>query len=102
METNVGVVTHYFNNIGVAVLSLTRELHRNEIIHIVGRTTDFCQEVWSLEINHCQVDQGRPGEDVALKVIGRVRRGDQVYLAPEARPSSLEDLQPQGLDEWER
>jgi hypothetical protein len=46
MEAYIGVVTHYFNHLGVAVLSLTGELKIGEVIHIVGHTTDFYQENW--------------------------------------------------------
>lgn len=102
METYIGVITHYFNHLGVAVLSLTRELRIKDIVHIVGHTTDFCQETWSLEINHHQVEVGRPGEDVAMKMVGMVRRGDKVYLAPEAVPTRPEDIQLQWLDELDR
>jgi hypothetical protein len=102
METYIGVVTHYFNHLGVAVLSLTRELRINDIVHVVGHTTDFCQKTLSLEINHHQVEVGRPDEDVAMKVVGVVRSGDKVYLAPEGIPTRPEDIQQQWLDEWER
>lgn len=102
METYIGVVTHYFNHLGVAVLSLTGELSTGSVIHIQGHQTDFYQDAWSIEINHAQVETGKPGQEVALKVIAVVRTGDKIYLAPEAQPTRPEDLQEQYPDIWER
>jgi hypothetical protein len=75
----VARVTHYYNKIGVAVLALTDTLTVGDAIHIIGHTTDFCQQVKSLQIEHGAVMEAAPGDDVALKVIDRVRAGDQVF-----------------------
>jgi len=79
MEMQVGKVTHYFNNIGVAVLELRDELEVGDQIHILGHTTDFEQEVSSMEVDHESVESVGPSDDVALKVVKRVREGDTVY-----------------------
>jgi len=75
----VAKVTHYFNKIGVAVLVLSDTLCIGDVIHITGHTTDFCQTVKSLQINHHQVVAAGLGDDVALRVLDRVRAGDQVF-----------------------
>lgn len=80
MATFKGKVSHYFNSIGVAVLDLDSPLHMNDVIHIVGHTTDLKQPVTSMEINHKRVDAAYPGDDVAVKVWDRVRTGDAVYM----------------------
>lgn len=100
METKIGVVTHYFTHLGVAVISLTGELSVDDIVHIRGHTTDLYQEIWSMESNHHQIKKGKAGEKVAVKVIATVRSGDNVSLAPEATPMKPDDLQQ--LDAWER
>lgn len=100
METKIGVVTHFFSHLGVAVITLNRELSVNDIIHIQGHTTDFYQEIWSMEINHHQIETGKPGEKVAVKVIVTVRNGDNVFLAPEATPMKPDEMQQ--IDAWER
>jgi selenocysteine-specific translation elongation factor len=81
-EIFIGEVTHYFNKIGVAVLNLSGEIRVGDEIHVTGYTTDFHQEVTSLQIEHQDVDEAHPGDDVALKVIERVRHGDQVFKTP--------------------
>lgn len=83
METRIGEVTHYYNQIGVAVLKLTGELKIGETIHFRGATTEFTQPVASLEIEHQKVELVGPGMEVALKVIQRVRRGDRIYKVSE-------------------
>jgi len=79
MDTQIGRVTHYYNRIGVAVLELSDELRVGDVIHILGHTTDFTQQVQSLEIEHRKVQSVGPGDDVALKVRQRVRKGDVVH-----------------------
>lgn len=79
MSKKVGKVTHYFSRIGVAVLELTGDLMVGDSIHILGHTTDFEQVVSSMQIEHKNIQSVRPGDDIALKVIGKVRKGDTVY-----------------------
>ena len=52
MEVEIGHVTHFFNKINVAVLSIKDELNLGETIHILGHTTDFTQKVTSIQIEH--------------------------------------------------
>ena len=78
-EIEIGVVTHYYTRIGVAVLELNAGLNVGESIHILGRITDLVQRVASIEIDHQQVQSVAPGADVALKVDDYVRVGDTVF-----------------------
>ena len=80
-ELLLGEVSHYFNRIGVAALSLSDTVHVGDKVHIVGYTTDFNQEVISLQIEHLAVEEATPGQDVAMQVDQRVRHGDKVYKA---------------------
>ena len=79
METLIGKVTHYYNRISVAVVDLSTELNIGDTILFLGHTTDFTQEVTSLEIEHQKVHSAGPGGEVAVKVDGEVRHGDLVY-----------------------
>lgn len=80
MEYNlVAQVTHYYNKIGVAVLALSDTLAVGDVIHVIGHTTDFCQTVKSLQIDHRSISEASAKDDVALKVIDRVRAGDKVF-----------------------
>ena len=79
MEVEIGRVTHYYNHINVAVLSLSDSLKVGDKIHIYGHLTDFEQKVSSMEVEHHIVVWVRPGDEVATKVIEPVREHDIVY-----------------------
>lgn len=78
-ENRIGKVTHYFDRICVAVLGLTDTLHVGDMIHFLGHSTDFKQEVSSLQIEHQNVSEAKPGQDVALKVNQKVHPNDAVF-----------------------
>jgi putative protease len=79
METAIGIVTHYYSHLNVAVLQLTDRLKVGETIHICGHATDFTQTVASMEVNHHRVVVVEPGEDVAVKVVEPVHVHDKIY-----------------------
>lgn len=74
-----GEVTHFYKRISVAVVSLAAPLAVGDTIEITGRTTDLRQKVESMQIEHQNVPSAGPGQEVALKVAGRVRQGDTVF-----------------------
>jgi len=83
MEVEIGRVTHYFNHLNVAVLSLVDTLKLGDKIHILGHTTDLIERVASIEVNHHPVDWAQAGDDVAIKVNEPVHEHDKVYLIGE-------------------
>lgn len=78
-EKPVGKITHYFGNIGVAVVELSASLAVGDEIHIKGTTTDFEQGVGSMQVEHEARQKAGKGDAVGLKVKDRVRKGDVVY-----------------------
>ncbi len=79
MERKVGKVTHYWGKIGVAGIKLTAALSQGDAIRIKGATTDFEQTVGSIQIEHQNIETAKKGQEIGLKVAGKVRRGDTVY-----------------------
>ena len=77
----IGVVTHYFSNISVAVVKLEsgRRLRVGDTIHIRGHTSDFKQRIDSLQVNHASVQEVGPSDDFGLKVREHAREHDVVY-----------------------
>ena len=75
-EQPIGKATHYFGNLGVAVLSLTGRLRVGDMVHLKGPKTDFTQTVTSMQIDRQNIEEAKPGDDVALKVDEKVREGD--------------------------
>jgi putative protease len=49
------------------------------MLHFLGHSTDFKQELKSLQIEHKEVDSAKPGEDVAIKVDQKVHPNDSVF-----------------------
>lgn len=75
----VGKVSHYFTNIGVAVIELKAELKVGDIIAIVRKDgTKVEQAVTSMQIEKAQVPSAKRGQSIGLKVSGRVHEGDDV------------------------
>lgn len=77
----VGKITHYFTNIGVAVIELSGGLKKKDKIHIKGASTDIEQTVDSMQIEHNPVAEAKKGQSVGLKTKGVVRVGDAVFKA---------------------
>jgi len=80
-EQRIGVITHYFSHLSVAVMQLEpgATLRVGDLIHIRGHTTDFTQKVESLEVDHAPVAEVGPKDDFGLKVIEHVREHDVVF-----------------------
>ena len=80
-ETKIGTVTHYYNHIHVAGVTITdSELRKGDTIHVKGHTSDFEQKVESMEIDHEAVEVARPGDQIGLMVIEHAREHDTVYV----------------------
>ena len=82
-EKLVGRVTHYYKRIGVAIVEVTGRLKVGDTIHVKGGTTDFEQTVDSMEIEHEPIEVAQAGQVIGLKIAGKVRDNDGVYLVEE-------------------
>jgi selenocysteine-specific translation elongation factor len=78
-EKLIGTVSHWFGNIMVAGIDLTSKLAVGDRVHILGHTTDFEQEIKSMQIMHQDVSEAGRGDDVGVKLSARARVGDKVY-----------------------
>jgi putative protease len=83
-EQRIGVVTHYFGNIGVAAIEITEgELRVGDTIHVSGHTSDFTQTVDSMQMENESVPVARVGDEVGLKVVAYAREHDAVHRVTE-------------------
>lgn len=79
-EEPVGVVTHYYGHLSVAVVRLdTGTLRVGDTIRILGHTSDFRQKVESLQIERENVLEVGRRQEFGLKVKEHVREHDVVY-----------------------
>jgi putative protease len=75
----IGVVSHYYAKISVAVVELKDTIRIGDRILIRGDTTNFEQVVESMQIEHKNVESAGIGQSIGLKINERVREGDKVY-----------------------
>ncbi len=75
----IGRISHYFGNIGVAVIELFKPLKIGDTVRIVGGETDFSQTVESMEVDHKKIEEAKKGDSVGFKVAQKVREGYKVY-----------------------
>ena len=79
-EKLIGKITHYFGKISVAIVELSGVLKAGDKIHVKGGSTDFEQDISSIQIEHENVEKAKKGDAIGLKVDEKVREGDEVYL----------------------
>jgi translation initiation factor IF-2 len=83
-EIEIGKVTHYFGNIGVAAIEITAgTLRVGDTIRIKGHTSDFSQTVDSMQIDKESVQTADAGQAVGLRTAEHARPHDTVYKVTE-------------------
>ena len=75
----IGVVTHYFDNISVAIVKLEDTLAQGEKIRVKGHTTDFEQTADSIQVDHANINEAKSGDEIGMKVSDKTREGDEVF-----------------------
>jgi len=75
----IGVVSNYFDHVGVAAIKLDKGLKVGDKIKIVGGETEFEQEVKSMQIQHEKVEKAKKGDEIGLKADKKVRKGYRVF-----------------------
>ncbi|PIS09620.1 hypothetical protein COT75_00250 [Candidatus Beckwithbacteria bacterium CG10_big_fil_rev_8_21_14_0_10_34_10] len=76
----VGTISHYYDQIGVAVLDLNETLKVGDKIKIVKEEEEFEQEISSMQVEHKEVQTAKKGDSVGLKVDKEVKRKSKVYI----------------------
>ena len=78
-ETEIGEVMTYYANIEVAAVELSGSVKVGDTIIFRGFTTDLEQKVDSMQIEHNSVQEAKAGDQIGVKVPGKVRKNDRVY-----------------------
>ncbi len=79
-EQKVGEVMKFFSKPSVAAIKITEgELKVGDRIKFKGLTTEFEDQIQSMQIDNNPVDQAGPGQMIGIKVKDRVREKDLVY-----------------------
>jgi putative protease len=79
-EQKIGEVIKFFSKPGVAAIKVTDGvLNVGDRIKFKGHTTDFEDQVQSMQVDNKPVDKAGPGALIGIKVKDRVRENDMVY-----------------------
>jgi putative protease len=79
-KEKIGTVFTYFSKIGVAGVRLSDGgMSVGDTISIEGHTSNFTQNVDSIQMDHGPVETAKKGEEVGIKVKDKVRNHDVVY-----------------------
>lgn len=79
-NTLVGKITHYYDKLGVGIVKLVKPLKVGQTVKIGGKTTNFDQLVSQMQFDHRDIQSGKKGQEVGLKVNSKVRPGDEVLV----------------------
>jgi len=79
-KDKVGKVIHYYDKIGVAVIKLEKALKVGDSVKFVHGEDEFEQNIESMQLEHEQVQSGKKGEEVAVKVDRETKSGTLVYF----------------------
>jgi translation initiation factor IF-2 len=78
-EQLIGTVVHFYKGPSVAIVRVTDgELAVGDQVRFHGHTTDFTEQIASMELNHQKVQRAATGQEVAIQVTDRARQHDQV------------------------
>jgi translation elongation factor EF-1alpha len=79
----VGNVGEFFARPVVAGIKLTGSVKIGDRLRIKGHTTDIEFNLDSMQIDRKAIKEGKPGDNIGVKVPERVRVGDSVYKVSE-------------------
>lgn len=78
-EKQIGTVDHFFSNISVGMIKLSDVLKVGDKIRIKGNTSDFTQDILSMQIDRVPAEEAKAGDLISIKVDQKVRKDDIVY-----------------------
>jgi hypothetical protein len=75
----IGTVTHFYNEISVAIIRFKEKVPQGTMLYFKGATTDFKHPAKSMQYDHKPIAIAPKGKQVGIKVPKRVREGDKVH-----------------------
>ncbi len=79
-DKQIGIVTHWYDKLGVAVVKLAGKLSKGDSIIVRKGDEEFKDTVASLQIEHEDVSSAKKGDDAAIKLSQRAKEGASVFL----------------------
>lgn len=79
-EKPIGVVTHWYDKIGVAVVKLSGTLKKGDRIRVHRGDSEFEETISSMQFEHEDIASGKKGQSIAIKLSERGKEGAEIYL----------------------
>ncbi|MBI2635044.1 MAG: hypothetical protein HYW79_00665 [Parcubacteria group bacterium] len=79
----IGKITHYYGNIGVAIIELSGKLAVGDKVKFVHGDKEVEQTVSSMQMEHKDIDSAKKGDIVGIKVDEKIGDGFEVFLVEE-------------------
>jgi len=76
----IGKVTHYYGNIGVAIIELSAKLSAGDKVKFGDGEGEFEQTIESMQIDHKDIPSAKKGDMIGVKVDEKVSEGAEVSL----------------------
>ena len=83
-EKEVGIVVKFFAKPSVAAIEIKGgSIRKGDLLRYKGHTTDFTEEVGSMEVDNQPIEEAKAGDLLGIKVKEKVRENDRVYKVVE-------------------
>ena len=78
-EKLIGKITHFYGHLSVGIIELSDSVKIGDMIHIKGHSSDFTQQISSMQIKYATVSEAKDKDAIGIKVDQKVHEGDLVY-----------------------
>lgn len=75
----VGKVLHYYDNIGVAIVKLHKNLKVGDKVKFVRGDKEFEESIDSMQVEHKSITEAKKGQEIGIKVNQAAKEGTKVY-----------------------
>jgi putative protease len=65
--------------LNVAIVKFNKAVKVGAEVKFKGVTTDFSETISSMQFDHKPIEAAKKGQEVGIKVSGKVREGDEIY-----------------------
>ena len=79
MTKELGKVSHWYDKINVAVIKLAGTLKKGDKVKFKHGEEEIEETINSMQIDHENVDAGKKGDEIAVKLSQKEKEGTVVY-----------------------
>ena len=78
-DTKIGKVVHFYDNISVAIIKLSKPLKVGDTVKFKRGDEEFEQKIQSMEDKHKKVKTAKKGDEIGVKVNQAAKEKTEVY-----------------------